>query len=188
MPLLMLPFPPPPYHPTSNVLLSFSWSYSNSLSPIVDHLFYSFPPILSQFSVLLLTRRAPPLRATSTATPVLTLTLPYTYLIYSLFPSSRHYIYCLTLIPALLCLLLDYLSYSFTSTLSEFVSHPPSTTPPLSATSKVLPLLVLLCCPYTYGIPSLVPISTTVVIFPTALPRCLLLQGNEKKSRRKRVG
>ena len=168
--------------------------YSHSLGltptpscPIVDHLFYSFPPILSQFSVLLLTRRAPPLRATSTATPVLTLTLPYTYLVYSLFPNSRHYIYCLTLIPALLCLLLDYLSYSFTSTLSEFVSHPPSTTPPLSATSKVLPLLVFLSCPYTYGIPSLVPISTTVVI-PTALPRCLLLQGKEKKSRRKRVG
>ena len=137
--------------------------------------------LLSQFSVLLLTRRAPPLRATSTATPVLTLTLPYTYLVYSLFPNSRHYIYCLTLIPALLCVLLDYLSYSFTSTLSEFVSHPPSTTPPLSATSKVLPLLVFLSCPYTYAI------STTVVI-PTALPRCLFLQGKENKSRRKRVG
>ena len=124
--------------------------YSHSLGliptpscPIVDHLFYSFPPILSQFSVPLLTRRAPPLRATSTATPVLTLTLPYTYLIYSLFPNSRHYIYCLALIPALLCLLLDYLSYSFTSTLSEFVSH---SLPPLRL--ALLPRFYRYLCSY----------------------------------------
>ena len=79
--------------------------------------------------------------------------------------------------------------YSYSQSLFPTRYRPPTppTTPPLSATCKVLPLLLFLSCPYTYGIPSLVPISTTVVI-PTALPRCPLLEGKEKKSRSKRIG
>ena len=74
--------------------------------PIVDHLFCSFPPLLSQFSVPLLTRRAPPLRATLTATPVLTLTLP--------FPTRILFIPCFQ-IPATIStvLLLFQLSYVY---------------------------------------------------------------------------
>ena len=166
--------------------------YSHSLGltptpscPIVDHLFYSFPPILSQFSVLLLTRRAPPLRATSTATPVLTLTLPYTYLVYSLFPNSRHYIYCLTLIPALLCLLLDYLSYSFTSTLSEFVSH--SSPPP-----PLLLRLALLLRFYRYLCSYLAPTRMVFLVLSQSLPLLLFLlpylDAYSLKERKRRVG
>ena len=165
--------------------------YSHSLGliptpscPIVDHLFYSFPPILSQFSVLLLTRRAPPLRATSTATPVLTLTLPYTYLIYSLFPNSRHYIYCLTLIPALLCLLLDYLSYSFTSTLSELLLTAPP--PPL------LLRLALLLRFYRYLCSYLAPTRMVFLVLSQSLPLLLFLlpylDAYSFKKKKRRVG